>query len=294
MLPAVPYHLGAFFARFAPDRVCRAIAWTLAEANWQLRPVTRRVVADNLRVIHPEWSDAERRAVARRVVHNFARSIVLFLQLPFLKRADVMARCDFSALTEAIEQARAATPGTRGGFILASAHLGPWEVGGFGVSLLGYPVHTVALDHPFASVTRFYSERRAYLGVHAYPVVGSFMQLKEALDRGECVALLVDRAYGKAKKRFVIFGVESEFPLGHLVLAARCHVPVLTGALVFDGRDRFRYVHGGTHFPDEDADEFEKLERLQEQCLRDLESIIRAHSDQWSHFVPLARTEVHE
>lgn len=101
----------------------------------------------------------------------------------------------------------------------------------------------------------------------------------------------MDRAYGKARKRFTLFGVDQEFPLGHLVLAARCNAPVITGALVFDGRNRFKYVHGGTHLPDEAADEFEKLERLQERCLRDLEGIIRAYTDQWFHFIPLERTE---
>ena len=36
------------------------------------------------------------------------------------------------------------------------------------------------------------------------------------------------------------------------------------------------------------------LEDLQARCLRDLEDIIRAHSDQWFHFLPLSRTEAHD
>jgi lauroyl/myristoyl acyltransferase len=298
MLQVIPYHLGAFFARFTPDWFCRMITWTLAEVNWRLRPGTRRVVAANLGTIHPEWGPDVRRAVARRVVHNFARSILLFLQLPFLKPDELAARCDVSELRREIEgvQRRAdakAAPGATRPFIVASAHLGPWELGGYCLSRLGFEVHGVALDHPSARVTRFFSDRRAYLGLHAHPISGSFPMLRDALARGGCVALLIDRAYGKAKKRFALFGVESEFPLGHLVLSARCHAPVLTGALVFDGLRRIRYVHGGTHFPDDEDDEFEKLERLQEKCMRDLERIIRAHSDQWFHFTPLARTEAH-
>ena len=75
------------------------------------------------------------------------------------------------------------------------------------------------------------------------------------------------------------------------MLAARSNAPVMTGVLVFDGPKRFRYVHGGTHFPGDYEDEFEKLERLQEECLRDLERLIRAHSEQWFHFMPIVRTE---
>lgn len=285
MIQVIPYHLGAFFSRFTPDWFCRGITWTLAEANWWLRPRTRRLLDENLRIIHPEWTAPERRAAARRTVHNFARGIQLFLQLPFLDPDELFARCDVSELRAQIERL--------GGqqFIIASAHVGPWELGGYCLARMGHEIHTVALDHPTRQVTEFYSARREYLGIHAHPLGESFSKLKEAMDRGDSVALLVDRSYGKAKKRFAIFGVESEFPLGHLVLAARCNAPVLTGALVFDGRDRFKYVHGGTHFAEDQVDEFEKLERLQERCLRDLERIIRGYSDQWFHFIPLERTE---
>lgn len=286
MLQAIPYHLGAFFARFTPDWFCRAITWTLAEINWRLRPGTRRTVAENLRVIHPEWTDRERRRAARRVVHNFAHSILLFLQLPFFDPDELFARIDMSELQRELDKL-----GPKRSFIVASAHVGPWELGGFALTRMGYTAHTVALDHPSARVTEFYSERRAYVGVRAHQPTGSISVLREAMDRGECVALMIDRAYGKAKKRFTMFGVATEFPLGHLVLAARSKAPVLTGVLVFDGPKHFRYVHGGTHFPDDHDDEFEKLERLQEACLRDLERLIREHSEQWFHFMPIVRTE---
>jgi lauroyl/myristoyl acyltransferase len=291
MLQVIPYHLGAFFARFTPDWFCRLITWTLAEVNWRLRAETRRTLGANLRIIHPEWSDRERRTAARRTVHNFARSILLFLQLPFLDPDALFARCDVRDLRRELERLSERGGEHGAGVIVASAHIGPWELGGYCLARLGCTVHTVALDHPSERVTRFYSDRRAYLGLHAHAVAGSFQRLKEAVDRGECVALLIDRAYGKAKKRFTLFGVQSEFPLGHLVLSARCHAPVLTGALLFDGPRRFRYVHGGTHFPEAHEDEFERLERLQESCLRDLERIIVDHSDQWFNFLPLARTE---
>jgi lauroyl/myristoyl acyltransferase len=286
MLQALPYHLGAYFARFTPDWFCRWITWTLAEMNWYLRPRSRRVVMENLRIIRPDWNTRQRRWAARRVTHYFARSILLFLQLPFLDPDELFARCDMSALREAIGKL-----GEQKAFIIATAHVGPWELGGFALKRMGYTVHTVALDHPSPQVTKFYSERRGYVGIYAHAMSGSFPFLKEAIDRGQCVALMIDRAYGKAKKRFTMFGVEHEFPLGHLVLSARGHAPVLTGVLVFDGSNRFRYVHGGTHFPEDHEDEFEKLERLQDHCLRDLERLIHDHADQWFRFAPIVRTE---
>jgi lauroyl/myristoyl acyltransferase len=282
MLQALPYHLGAFFTRFAPKWACRSITWTLAEANCWFRPLTRRLLQHNLALVHPEWTAGERRYVARRVIHQFANSILVFLELPFFKPDDLFARCDVSEL-----RAQIAEVGGKG-FIIATGHIGPWELGGYCVTHLGHRVHTVALDHPSREVTKFFSARRAYVGVQAHPAGGSFARLMEALERGDCVALLIDRAYGRVRKRARFFGVMKDFPLGHLVLAARTGAPILTGALVFDGQDRFRYVRGGTHRPDETLDEFDRLDALQEQCVRDLERIIHDHSDQWFHFFRLA------
>ncbi len=167
MLQAIPYHLGAFFCRFTPDWFCRGITWTLGEINWRLRPGTRRTVRENLRIIHPEWSERERRRVSRQVVHNFANSILLFLQLPFFDPEELFARIDVSAFRAELEKL-----GEKRALIVATAHLGPWELGGFALTHMGYTVHTVALDHRSAQVTKFYSDRRAYVGRARAPAGG--------------------------------------------------------------------------------------------------------------------------
>jgi lauroyl/myristoyl acyltransferase len=283
MLQAIPYHLGAFFTRFLPKWLCRGITTTLAEINCWLRPRTRRVMQDNFQLVHPEWSAAERRYMARHVIHEFAKSILLFLELPFFKPDEILARCDI----EPLRAHMAEIPAGRG-FIIATGHIGPWELGGYCVTHLGRTVHTVALDHPSKEVTKFFSDRRDYIGIKAHPLGGSFSELLDAVNKGDCVALLIDRAYGRARKSTRFFGVMKDFPLGHLVLSARTGAPILTGALVFDGKDRFRYVRGGTHWPDDSLDEFDRLDALQEKCVRDLERIIHEHTEQWFHFFPLA------
>jgi len=286
MIGVISYRLGAWLASVLPPSVKHGAAEAIGELNWLLRWHTRAVVAGNLNVIHQgRLSGRELDRSARRVILNFARAIALFLELPSLSWDDVRARADLSELEAAID----AVDGNS--FVAVSGHIGPWELGGLCLARLGHEVHTVALDHPSPAVTRFYTEQREKIGLQAHRLNGSFARLKAAIDAGHCVALLIDRAYGKAHKRFTLFGVESEFPLGHLVLSVRCNVPVITGALVFDGPDRFRYVHGGTHRPDPSLGEKENLEALQERCLRDLEDIIRRYPEQWFQFRPLKRTE---
>lgn len=290
MVGALFYHLGGFFSRILPRPLPQWLAWWIGQANWMLRWRTRRIIIDNLRVIHrDELSPRELRACARRVVMNFAAAIQIFLELPFFDWDKERERFDFSEFDAAVAQLAQGQA-----YIIASGHIGPWEVGAWYLSRKGVKLHTVALDHPSKYVTRFYSGRRALAGIQAHPLRGSIHALSDALESGECVALLIDRAYGKAKKRFTLFGVESEFPIGHLVLAARTQVPVLIGAVVFDGKGGVRYVHVGTRYPDSSLDEQACLEKLQDECLRDLEKLIRKYSDQWCYFKPLARTESYD
>jgi len=280
MLGALLYHLGSYFARILPAPVPQRIAWIIGLFNWIFRFGTRRVIQYNLRLIHgADTPRAELRRRARRTVLNFAQCIELFLELPSMRWEDIERRLDLDEFHAAVAEL-----GSRRPFVMTTAHIGPWELGGYCLARLGFPLHTVALDHPSRHVTKFFSDRRAHLGIHAYHLKDSFQKLVAAITKGDYVALLIDRAYGNARMPGTLFGVERDFPLGHAILAVRCNVPVLTGAVVLEPHGRFRYVHGATHHPDPALPEDERIAAIHRACLADLEPIIRAHSDQWFHF----------
>jgi len=284
VLAYLTYRAGSYFARVLPWKFPNAIAWTIGQVSCLTRRKTRRNVENNMRIIHGgSLSKGELRRMSRRVIMNFSRAILVFLKLPYYGWEELSGRVDFDDLREA-----AAELGGRPSFLLASIHMGPWELGGLCLSRYGFKLHTVALDHPTAQVTRFFDERRRSIGVINHPIRKSYLVLKEALQQGDSVALLVDRAYGATSKRFDFFGVSHKFPMGHLMLSGSTGVPIFTGAMIFDGKDRFKYVHSGVHFPpSEGTQDFDKLEGLQKACLRDFEAIIREHSEQWFQFFPL-------
>ena len=278
MLGVLLYHLGSYFSRILPGRIPQFIARIIGEVSYVLRVRTRHVIHYNLRRVHgPDLDPVRERTLVKRTILNFATCIQVFLELPSMAWEDIGPRCDFSEFLAAIDE-------VDGPFIVATAHIGPWELGGYCLSRMGYRIHTVALDHPSRYVTRFFSQRRAMFGIHAYPLKNSFHRLSDALDAGDCVALIVDRAYGNARCPATLFGVTRDFPLGHAILSVRTGAPVLSGAFVIDSGDRFRYVHGGIHRPDPALPEPERIARLQQECLTALEPMVREHSDQWFHF----------
>ena len=286
MLALTLYRLGSYFARVLPLKIRTLITATVAQVSCLVRVGTRRNIERNLALVHGRSLDRRGlRRMSRRVVLNFARTIQVFLELPTYRWEEVRARLEMSEFESAVRGL-----GEHPVFVLASIHMGPWELGGLCLSSLGFRIHTAALDHPSAGVTRFFEERRSQSGMINHPMRGSFNILKEALQRGDSVALLVDRAYGGTPKRFDFFGVQPEFPLGHLFLAAACQVPIMTGALVFDTGDRVRYIHGGVYYPPASAEDVDALEAIERKCLADFERFIREHSDQWFQFELLERS----
>ena len=284
MLAYLTYRAGSYFSRVLPWKLPEAIAWTIGQARCLARRKTRRNVEDKLQILHSgSLSRGELRRMSRRVIMNFSRAILVFLKLPTYRWEELSERVDFVDLKTAV-----AALGERPSFLLASIHMGPWELGGLCLSRYGFKIHTVSLEHPTQQVTRFFDQRRRSVGVINHPLRKSYSKLKEALEEGDCVALLVDRAYGATSKRFDFCGVSHKVPMGHLMLAASTGVPILTGALVFDGDNRYKYVQGGVHHPpSEGTEDLDKLEGLQKKCVRDFETIIRQYSEQWFQFFPL-------
>ncbi len=285
MLGAFFYKLGGFLSGFLPQRLSEIITDGLARSQYWINSRSRASVQENLRVVlGPGTDETVIRKQARQVFSNFGHSIYCFLRLPYLDRTELRRRCDLNGIDEVASRLL-----DKGGFILAGPHVGPWEIAGRCFSDLGIRIHTVTLDHPSASVTAFFDERRRSMGMACYPISGSFQPLKDALNSGKCVALLIDRNYGRARRRDPLFGLDVPLPSGHSVLAVRCNAPIVTAVIVFDGDCRFKFVYNGPHYPDKALDERSAVEKLQALCRSDMESFIRRFPDQWFNFNSLKK-----
>ena len=285
MISSFLYKSGAYWAIRLPRRLCEWFTLCLADLYYLFRIKRRHNVRENLRSIHDDQlSGGELRRAVRRVFRNFARSILFFLQLPRMdieEFKNAQGNEDFKSLAEELSQ--------EGGFIIVSAHLGPWEMGGVWLAAGGLKVNTVALSHPARAVTAFFNQRRELSGLTIHPLRKSFDALAAALERNECVALLVDRDYGAAGRECDWFGIRQRLPIGHLLLAHRARVPLLTGAFVFESGGGFRYVVKGIYRPEPELGEEEMIGRMQPKVLSDLEDLVRTYSDQWFQFFPLEK-----
>jgi KDO2-lipid IV(A) lauroyltransferase len=278
------YMLGASLAHRLDPKLSHFLTGILSVMQYYSRRHSRRNVLSNLRLVSGEGVDGrELQHLTRNVFRNFGLSIYYFLRFPKPPLDKLGELCEYDGIDIEVDRLR-----RRSGFILAGPHVGPWETGGACLSALGVEIHTVALDHPSAGVTRFFDRQRGRAGISCYPIRGSFPALSRALTEGKAVALLVDRTYEKSPRTFPMFGRRAALPVGHAALAVRCRVPILMVACVFAAGGKLRFVFNGPHYPDLSLSEDLAVEEIHARCRRDMESLIRRFPDQWFNFRPFA------
>ncbi len=195
---------------------------------------------------------------------------------------DLTECCDIDAARETLRQLDAG-----GGFVLAGPHVGPWEIGGACLSSMGLGIHSVASEHPSKNVTRFFEDRRKKMGIQCHPRGKSYGALAQALKTGDCAALLIDRDFGRERKKYSLFGRPFGLPSGHAALAVRCRVPIVTAVCVFAGDGKLKLELRGPYHPNMSLGENAAMEDLMNRCRLDIEWFVRKYPDQWFNFEPI-------
>jgi KDO2-lipid IV(A) lauroyltransferase len=281
------YLAGGSLAHLVPARSAYALAELLSFAQYHSNRSLRRAVVSNLRhVLGAGVSQNTLESAARSVFRTFGRTVVDFLRLPCLTDGDLTAR-----LTVEGEHVLAAAQAAGRGLVVASAHLGSWEVGGAYLASRGLRVHTVARPHLSPAIDRFFAARRRAKGVTDLATGEPIGRLVEILRRGECIALLADRPTPGSERRCgtTFFGDCAALPRGHVTLALRARAPLLVGVVLHDGPG-FRVLWD--HVPLDDLPTTAQGVRVGVmRAARLLERYIAAYPTQWQMFEAVWRAE---
>lgn len=173
------------------------------------------------------------------------------------------------------------------GAILALAHLGSWEFGGYWLTLQGFPMVTVAEPVQPPELYRWFSRQRELMGLTIVPFGQETTgQLVRALRSGRLVGLLCDRDLVGNGVEVDFFGEKTTLPAGPAVLSLRTGAPVFPAA-VYQDRHGF---HRGVICP---PVRYERTGRLRDDVAaftalvaRDIERLIARAPQQWHVLQP--------
>ena len=119
------------------------------------------------------------------------------------------------------------------GLIVATGHLGNWELGGAYVAARGLPLDAIARHMANPLFDRYLTETREHIGMNIIHDEDAVRRVPRALRDGHVVAFLMDQGVlGLASTWVPFFGRLAKTPRGPAVFALRLGSPMVFGAVV--------------------------------------------------------------
>lgn len=250
------------------------LALLVASLAWRLR-VRRRVALDNLSQAFPEKGEPERREIARGVYRSLALAAVDAVTsdlIPEERLQDAVKVADWKGLEALLLE--------RKPVLIASAHLGSWELFAEVMSRRGYVFSAVV--RPLAGAfNEWVVNNRKQAGVELILQRGALRRMLSALERGRAVVQLIDQVLPADQGVFVPFFGRLASTTPAISMAARVSgAPVYVVAAVREGAGLKMLVEGP--FPvDASADRDAALTAHTATLTAVIEGFIRRYPDQW-------------
>lgn len=254
---------------FSPLPVAARLARCYAGLLDRALPRLRRVAVQNLAFAMPE---AGRDAIVDGVFASIGRLLLAIAKAPRITRENVGDWIRYEGY-ENFKHAQA-----RGrGVLVATAHLGNWELSAYAHALMSEPMHIVVrpLDNPL--IDRLIARRRKLSGNRIIEKKDYARGILKALAANEAVGILIDQNASLEQGVFVsFFGIPACAGTGFARLAARSGAAVVPGYALWSESER-RYVLRFYPEIEMTGDAVADTRRLHEH----LEAVIREYAGQW-------------
>lgn len=261
-----------------PLSVGYALATLLTELHFRLFPERRHAALANLAVALPGTPRKERLRLARRMMRSYNCMLFEFFRLPHIERDELLRSVEVVGrehLEDAVARGR--------GVILASSHIGNWELAGVVLAHWGYTLHAVAGVQLNRWLTGAVRDTKSELAIHTVSHEDGLRKLLRALEHNDLVALMVDGDLYQHGTHVEFFGRETRWPAGPGVLAQHTGSLIICGYCERLGNGRFRIIMERAL----DPATFPSAAALNGAVAATVERHIADHLDQWCIFRPL-------
>jgi KDO2-lipid IV(A) lauroyltransferase len=200
-------------------------------------PKLRRVARINLHFAMPQVNIAERERVIDLVFESLARLLLAIARFPDLNKTNIADGIGYEGLEHYLDAKR----GGRG-VLVATAHLGNWELSAFAHALMTEPMNVIVrpLDNPL--LDELVAWRRSLSGNRLILKRDAARLVIRALKNNEAVGILIDQNTAAAEGVFIhFFGKLACAGSSFVKLAHHSGAAVLPGFALWD-KSRARYV----------------------------------------------------
>jgi KDO2-lipid IV(A) lauroyltransferase len=231
----------------------------------------------------PEWSPARVVEVAERSMRNMFQLLVVdsVIMPRLLSEAAWPGHVRFGDLRRVVERMIRRQP-----IVFVTGHCGNWELLGYSMAVMGFPMHALArpLDNRF--LNRWLLGVREAKGMKIITKWGSTPMLQDTIKHGGRLGFIADQNAGDQGLFVPFFGRLASSWKSVGLMAMRYKVPVAVGAALRT-KGRFHYDIDCWDYidPSDWAGEEDPLFYITARINRAIETIIRAAPEQylWVH-----------
>ncbi len=275
-------HIGAtFLMRYVPAGVAhRLVSWFTPLVLWFARGYVERASSNMRQVLGPDGDSREVKRLTQAVFANYARYMVDLVRLPSMDPSELVEGVTVVGW-ERLEAAFAAGRGV----VVATGHVGSWDLAGAFVVARGLPVSVIVETLKPARWNERVQRIREHVGMRAIPMESGVRDMLAVLRRKEALAVLVDRPLAGDGVPVTFFGRTTHVPGGAATLALRAGATLLPAALIRDPDGRGYVAHIGEPISTQAGGRSAAdIQELTQRVMSWLEDLIRRHPDQWYMF----------
>ncbi len=270
----------AWLLQRLPETVANAMAVLLGNLWYFVIPVRRQVMMMNLRIAFPDRDYRTLQRICRRTLISFMRNLVEFTRITKIDQAFVDNRVTTDGM-EILEQAYA-----RGrGIVVASGHLGNWEVMGAAAARLGYPITYIVKRVKDQRLDDLINGWRREVGLDIIYAREAGKEIVPHLQSGRILAFMIDQDAGKRGVWTDFFDQPASTPRGAAAYALRTGAPLL---FMYD----VRHPDGNHHVRMREVEidregeiDSERITQVMQTLTTCLEEAVRRYPEQymWMH-----------
>jgi len=202
-----------------------------------LIPRIRRTIDYNLALAFPEKDKRWRGHIARKNATEMGRLLADTVRLPSLTAEWVAQHIQIPVLET--YRARLKEDPSRG-ILIATGHLGSFELLGHAIGLRGLPLAAVARKFQSKLFDRWWTGLREARGNRIIDRRGAFKQIVSTISSGMSVAVLFDQNVTRNHAVFVNwFGVPAATTKSLGLAALRTGAPIYVASIRYNGRDSY-------------------------------------------------------
>ncbi len=221
-------------ARALPPAVAVRAGACVGVVAWALSAPLRALGDANLARVFPHWTQKERARTLRACARWLGAAGAEALAVAYGQRHPLAC----VGVSPAAREALAPCPR---GIVLATGHLGNWELLGAVLAALGHETHAVVRRPRNEGVAGLVTSLRARMGFREIPRgPHAALHAARALRRGGVVGLLCDQASDQSSAWVPFLGSPAPTPLGPALLARRTGAALVVAWLHREGP--FRYT----------------------------------------------------